>query len=167
MSIGALHISRCLWRITTGQSLPESLLETGTAAYLFTPRVLVCFCLLALGPSSVGPLGPSVLCTVHFAAPALARASATFATLLYTNLSCPYTWVTVKCVCVCVCDTQSFNKVHYHTCVCVCVCKCNPYNIAVDTCHTWTSFHGQTWYNEGHIHPHHHPQHLHHPCPPV
>ena len=24
----------------------------------------------------------------------------------------------------------------------MCVCQCNPYNIAVHTCHTWTSFQG-------------------------
>ena len=49
----------------------------------------------------------------------------------------------------------------------MCVCQCNPYNIAVHTCHTWTSFQGQTWCNKGHKHPHHHPQHHHHHCPPV
>ena len=27
----------------------------------------------------------------------------------------------------------------------MCVCQCNPYNIAVHTCHTWTSSQGQTW----------------------
>ena len=47
----------------------------------------------------------------------------------------------------------------------MCVCQCNPYNIAVHTCHTWTSFQGQTWCNNGHKHPHHHPQHPHHHCP--
>ena len=91
MSTGALRISRRLWRITIGMLLPVRLSETCTAIYLFTPRVLVCFCLLALGPSSVGPLGHAILCTVDFAAPAVARACAAS---LYTNLLCPYTWVT-------------------------------------------------------------------------
>ena len=87
--MGALRISSRLWRITLGLPLPESLSATCTAACLFTPLVLVCFCLLALGPSSVGPVGRIVLCTMDFAAPALARASAAS---LYT-----------MCVCVCVC----------------------------------------------------------------
>ena len=91
MSIGALRIPRRLCRITISLSLPESLSKTCTAACLFTPRVLVCFCLLTLGPSSVGPLGRTNLCTMDFAAPDLARASTAS---LYTNLLCPYTWVT-------------------------------------------------------------------------
>ena len=91
MSIGALRIPRRLCRITVGPSLPESLSETCTAACLFTPLVLMCFCLLALSPSSVDLLGRTVLCTVYLAALALARASAAS---LYFNLLCPYTWVT-------------------------------------------------------------------------
>ena len=91
MSIGALCISHRLCRMTIGLSLPESLSETCTAACLFTPLVLACFCILALDPSSVGSLGHIVLCTVDLAAPARARASAA---LLYINLLCPYTWVT-------------------------------------------------------------------------
>ena len=89
--MGALRISRRLWWITVGLSLLESLSETCTAACLFTPRVLVRFCLFALGPSSIGPLGRTILCPMDFAAPALARASAAS---LYINLLCPYTWVT-------------------------------------------------------------------------
>ena len=89
--MGALRIPRRLWRITVGLSVPEPLSETCTAARLFTPLVLVRFCLLALGPSSVGPLGCTVLCTVDFTAPARARASAAS---LCINLLCPYTWAT-------------------------------------------------------------------------
>ena len=101
MSIGAFRISRRLWQITSGLSLPESLSETCTAACLFTPLVLVRFCLLALGPSSVGPLGRTVLCTMDFAAPALARASAAS---LYI---CVDARTRVRAyVCVCVCDAQ-------------------------------------------------------------
>ena len=90
MSSGALHISRRLWWITIGVTPPESLSETYTAACLFTPRVLVCFCLLTLGPSSIGPRGRDVLCTVDFAAPALASSSTAS---LYTSLLCPNTCV--------------------------------------------------------------------------
>ena len=81
---------RCLWRITIGPSLTESLLETCIAAYLFTPCVLVCFCLLTLGLSSDGRLGCDIFCTVDFAAPALASSSKAS---LHTSLLCPYTCI--------------------------------------------------------------------------
>ena len=55
--MGTLCIPRRQWRIIVGLSLPGSLSESCTAAYLFAPLVLVHFCLLALGPSSPGPLG--------------------------------------------------------------------------------------------------------------
>ena len=80
--MGTLPISRRLWRITMGLSLPELLSEMCTAACLFTPLVLESFGLLALVPSSVGPLGGTVSCIVDLAALALARASAA---LLNTN----------------------------------------------------------------------------------
>ena len=88
--MGAFRIPCRLWQIFVGLSLPESLPETCAVACLFTPLVLMLFCLLALRPSSVGPLGRTVLCTLDFAAPTLGRASA--ASLCTTSL-CPYTWV--------------------------------------------------------------------------
>ena len=90
MPIGALCISRRLWRITIGLSLPELSSQTCTATCRFRPRVLVCFCLLTLGPSSGGALGRNVLCTLDFAAPTLANASAAS---LYTSLLCPCTCI--------------------------------------------------------------------------
>ena len=84
MSIGAL-------RITIGLPLLESPSETCTATCLLTPCVLMRFCLLTFGPSSVGRLGRTILCTVDFAAPVLAGA---LAASLYTNLLCSCTWVT-------------------------------------------------------------------------
>ena len=56
MSISALRISRRLWRITIGLSLSESSFETCTTACRFNTMVLVCFCLLNLGPLSSGPV---------------------------------------------------------------------------------------------------------------
>ena len=67
MSMGAVRISRRLWQITTSLSLPDSSSNTCTVACRFIPLVLVCFCPLTLGPSSGGPLGLDVLCTLDFA----------------------------------------------------------------------------------------------------
>ena len=36
-------------------------------------------------------------------------------------------------------------------------CQCNLYDVATNTFQTWTSSHGQTWCNKGHIHPHRQP----------
>ena len=114
--MGAFCIPHRVWRICVGLSLPESLSETCITASLFTPLVLMPFCLLALGPSFVGPLDHTVLCTVDFAAPALAM-----------------------CVCVCVrarartCalpwdhPPSAFAAVVATVCVCVCVQGGMPY----------------------------------------
>ena len=108
----ALRICRRLWRITIGLSLPPiSVSDACTSAYLFTPHALTCFCLVALGSPSAGPLGRDILCTVDLAAPALARSSAAS---LYTSLLCPYT---------CVMDTDALlycsnYKISSHTSRC-------------------------------------------------
>ena len=49
-----------------------------------------------------------------------------------------------------VCTTIHSCKIKVKSYCHTCVRQCNPYNIAVHTCHTWTSFHGQTWCNKGH-----------------
>ena len=104
MSSSTLHISRRLWWITIGLSLPESLLETCTAACLFTPRVLVCFCVCVCVCVCVRTPHVCVcVCDAQFFQIMLKLRGST---MMRPNheFCCSVALCVCVCVCVCVCS---------------------------------------------------------------